>query len=221
MLAQRGFTVESTLGGKANELKETVIGVEVFDKDASYSPREDPIVRVMAGRLRGKLAEYYQREGAADLVLIELPRGSYVPRFTFRDDASGASSACDAFKKIARLTDVFSCFVPVQPTPVRRPTVLLLVAALILSAVAGGSLALVRHGIRDPKPCLVANPSGDRGGPCRMATSPDKLVVTLAAAHQGRTMHAGPPVVRNIGASTTTPSSKQIIVMDSFPRCDL
>src|SRR3954453_20347309 len=50
------FIVENTLAAKADDLKETVIGVDVFGKDAGYSPREDPVVRVMAGRLRSKLA---------------------------------------------------------------------------------------------------------------------------------------------------------------------
>jgi TolB-like protein/Tfp pilus assembly protein PilF len=87
------FVVHTTLDGKAAELKESVIGVEVFEKKGNYSPREDPVVRVMAGRLRSKLAEYYQRCGASDPVIIELPRGSYVPQFVWRRLARGGQSA--------------------------------------------------------------------------------------------------------------------------------
>lgn len=76
------FAVESVIVGKTEQLKESVIGIEVFERGASYSPQEDPIVRVMAGRLRAKLAEYYQSSGSSDLVLIELPRGGYLPRFS-------------------------------------------------------------------------------------------------------------------------------------------
>jgi AAA ATPase domain len=68
----------------ADQLKETVIGIDVFERGAAYSPQEDPVVRVMAGRLRGRLAEYYQASGGADPILIDLPRGGYVPRFTLR-----------------------------------------------------------------------------------------------------------------------------------------
>src|SRR5690348_2827400 len=57
------FTVEHTLAGKADELKEYLIGVEVFDRSPSYDPRVDPIVRVEARRLRSKLQSYYQMEG--------------------------------------------------------------------------------------------------------------------------------------------------------------
>ena len=79
------FVSEETLRGLAAEVKETVIGVEVFDRPpATYDPRVDPIVRVQAGRVRAKLDAYYAEEGAGDGVLVELPRGQYVPRFSFR-----------------------------------------------------------------------------------------------------------------------------------------
>jgi hypothetical protein len=57
------FAVENALAGRAEQLKEYVIGVEVFERGASYSPQEDPIVRIIAERLRSKLAEYYQGDG--------------------------------------------------------------------------------------------------------------------------------------------------------------
>ena len=57
------FVVEKTLAGESERLKEYVIGIEVFDRDASYDPRLDSIVRVEAARLRTKLAEYYAGEG--------------------------------------------------------------------------------------------------------------------------------------------------------------
>ena len=58
-----------------------MIGIEVFKRGQSYDPRENPIVRIMAGRLRSRLAEYYQGSGRADSLLIDLPKGGYVPRF--------------------------------------------------------------------------------------------------------------------------------------------
>ncbi|HYP13246.1 MAG TPA: hypothetical protein VEQ63_04925, partial [Bryobacteraceae bacterium] len=82
------FVVEHSLAGRSGELKEYLIGVEVFDRKQSYDPRVDPIVRVEARRLRAKLAEYYQKDGTADDILVELPKGSYVPRFTRRGDAA-------------------------------------------------------------------------------------------------------------------------------------
>lgn len=78
------FGVERVLAGAAAELKEYTVGVEVFERSTDYSPSLDPIVRIMAGRLRSKLAEYYAGPGVGDPILIEVPRGGYVPQFTTR-----------------------------------------------------------------------------------------------------------------------------------------
>src|SRR5271165_2634444 len=64
------FTIESTLAGKADEIKEYVIGTEVYDRKPSYHPSEDSIVRSEARRLRNKLKEYYESEGNDDPVFI-------------------------------------------------------------------------------------------------------------------------------------------------------
>ncbi|MGA9353765.1 MAG: hypothetical protein WBV46_08755 [Terriglobales bacterium] len=74
------FIVEETLAGE-DRLKEYLIGVEVFDRPQDYDPKDDPVVRIEAGRLRKKLAEYYAGPGANDAVVIELPKGGYVPVF--------------------------------------------------------------------------------------------------------------------------------------------
>ena len=81
------LTVERALAGQADELKEYLIGVEVFDRKASYDPRVDPIVRVEARRLRAKLKAYYEGDGSADAVLIEFVSGGYAPRLTLRNTA--------------------------------------------------------------------------------------------------------------------------------------
>ena len=75
------FVVGETVAGRGSQLKEYVIGVQVFDKDTSFDPRTDPIVRVQARRLRSRLAKYYAEEGVGDTVVIELPKGGYGPVF--------------------------------------------------------------------------------------------------------------------------------------------
>src|SRR3974390_2533686 len=78
------FTVETTLRAQGDPIKEYLIGVEVFGRDGSYDPRLDPVVRVEAGRLRSKLAEYYRTQGQDDSLVIDLPKGTYVPIFSTR-----------------------------------------------------------------------------------------------------------------------------------------
>ena len=82
------FIVRETAAGRAEELKEYVIGVQVFGKEDSFDPRTDPIVRVQARRLRAKLVRYYRQEGRADPTLIELPKGGYSPIIKRRDAAT-------------------------------------------------------------------------------------------------------------------------------------
>ena len=65
--------------------KEYVLGVEVFNRDSTFDPRTDTIVRAHARRLRTRLNEYYQTEGRDDPVRIDLPKGSYVAIFRERD----------------------------------------------------------------------------------------------------------------------------------------
>ena len=79
------FIVGEAIEGRRNELKEYVIGVQVFGKEEVFDPRTDPIVRVQARRLRSKLVRYYREEGRSDEWIIELPKGGYAPTFKRRD----------------------------------------------------------------------------------------------------------------------------------------
>ena len=78
------FTITETLAGRGHSLKEYVIGVEVFNQAQSFDPHISPLVRVAASRLRARLKVYYDSEGAEDPILIEYPKGGYVPVFRQR-----------------------------------------------------------------------------------------------------------------------------------------
>jgi adenylate cyclase len=73
------FVVEQHLEGKDDELKESVVAVGVFGRSADHNPKQHSIVRTEAGRLRARLSEYYAGEGLNDPLIIELPKGGYVP----------------------------------------------------------------------------------------------------------------------------------------------
>ena len=75
------FVCEWVLAGKAEEINEHLIGIEVFDRRADYSPSEDSIVRRQAHALRKKLEEYYREEGRESRVRIDLPLGHYAAVF--------------------------------------------------------------------------------------------------------------------------------------------
>ena len=79
------FIVEETLDNRAGELKEYVVAVQVFEKEDSFDPRTDPLVRVQARRLRARLTQYYREEGGNDALVIDLPKGRYAPAFRARE----------------------------------------------------------------------------------------------------------------------------------------
>ena len=75
------FVVKEVLAGRAEGLKERTVGIEVFGKDPNYDTTEDPIVRVTAGEIRKRIAQYYQQPGHEREIKLLLPSGSYVPQF--------------------------------------------------------------------------------------------------------------------------------------------
>jgi TolB-like protein/Flp pilus assembly protein TadD len=76
------------LEGKPEQLKETVIGVEVFGRKPDYDPHRDSVVRTEVAKLRARLLEYYAGAGADDPVIIEIPKGGYVPVVRFASTAT-------------------------------------------------------------------------------------------------------------------------------------
>jgi len=75
------YVVEHAIAEPNESLKELQIAIDVFDRDATFEPQVDPIVRVEAGRLRLRLIEYYAGPGHDDKVIIDLSKGGYVPTF--------------------------------------------------------------------------------------------------------------------------------------------
>ncbi len=84
------FIVAETVAGRGGDLKEYVIGVQVFGKEPSFDPRTDPIVRVQARRLRARLTRYYEDEGNVDDLIVDLPKGGYAPVFRAREGVPSA-----------------------------------------------------------------------------------------------------------------------------------
>ena len=151
------FLVEEALAGRAGELKERVVGVEVFERDPCYDVRVDPITRVEMGRLRAKLLEYYATEGAGDDIIIDIPKGGYAPRLIVREPAA----------------------VPSQPpAPARRSWVWAAAAILILGL--AGAVVAVRY---RPYPVHKPDPEAEslylKGRYYWAKRSPDSLHAAL------------------------------------------
>ena len=83
------FIVERTVEENTEILKERNLGTEVFGRSSDYDTSADPIVRVTAGEVRKRIAQYYQTPGHENELRIDLPLGSYVPHFYLAAQAPG------------------------------------------------------------------------------------------------------------------------------------
>ena len=93
------------LAGEADQIKEYNIGVEVLERPASFDPAEDAGARVEVHRLRRRLQQYYETDGASNKLRIVIPVGHYVPAFVpnggARDPALTHSAPSDGAERPA------------------------------------------------------------------------------------------------------------------------
>jgi TolB-like protein len=139
------FVVREALAGRQHRIGAYTIGVEVFDRPDDFDPRADPIVRVEAGRLRRRLERHYLTDGTDDPILIELPKGGYLPQVSYRDATGTTSIDADVDRDSLE-----------EGTPSRRLN-RIAIAALGLVMLIALSLALVRF----VRPGLMGHSSSD------------------------------------------------------------
>jgi predicted ATPase len=107
------YVVAETNSGRASQLKEYVLGVEVFGRPASFDPRTDTIVRVQVRRLRSRLDEYYAGPGRTDPLRVEIPKGQYAVRF----EATSQSGSGLRELEIRRPEHAIPSWLPAALTP--------------------------------------------------------------------------------------------------------
>jgi adenylate cyclase len=100
------FVVTETLEGRGDELNESQLGAEVYDRNGIFDPRVDSIVRVDAGRLRSKLREFYVSDGRSNSIRIDIPKGSYKPSFKKLKDLDASRSTQRFAKEQAAMKTV-------------------------------------------------------------------------------------------------------------------
>ena len=94
------YVVTHSLAGQTDQLKERILGVEIFGRSADYDTNTDPIVRVTAAEIRKRIEQYYQDPKHSQEIRLYLPAGSYAPQYSWPGHRSGLSaSATDALPR--------------------------------------------------------------------------------------------------------------------------
>jgi TolB-like protein len=182
------YVVEEALAGRADRLKGYVIATEVFGRPSSFDPQIDPIVRIEAGRLRDKLHEYYAAEGRSDTIVIDLPKGSYVPAVKRAKKASPQEHEGDipADGQETPPNTASSGLVSVTSTVesgIMQPGRAALVGGLICMLIGLWGLwngALQRHGVLD-RPSLAVLPFENIGDDSKWNRFADGLTEDIIA----------------------------------------
>ncbi len=122
------YVVEEALAGRADQIKGFSVAVAALNRDENFDPSTDPVVRLEARRLRREMEHYYLTDGFADPVVINIPKGSYVPTFRIADTAASSGDRDG----------------PIRPALVNHPrriVAVMLAVALFAVAAIGATLA--------------------------------------------------------------------------------
>ncbi|WP_261337976.1 adenylate cyclase [Rhizobium leguminosarum] len=90
------YVVGESLSGRGERIKAYSVAVEVFGRDSTFDPQNDPSVRIAARHLRRSLEHYYLTGGKADPVILSIPKGGYVPVFSVRAPPEDTASVMAA-----------------------------------------------------------------------------------------------------------------------------
>lgn len=177
------FIVHRALAGHGDALKEQVIAVELYGKDADFSTAADPIVRVDARRLRDRLREYYA-SARPDGLVISVPKGSYTPMFLATAAPTSGSAASLPSEAVQPADDLAHHVAPAVPVPAgTRPLVSrrgrIAAALLVLIVAASGFVVhrLIDGGSEPMRLLTVTSLPGSEEDP---ALSPDGNFVAFS-----------------------------------------
>jgi hypothetical protein len=139
------LVVTRTLAGQTDQLKERILGIEIFGRTADYDTNTDPIVRVTAAEIRKRIEQYYQDPKHSQEIRLFLPAGSYAPQFAWPGRPAGLSAGTKELPIPARVTplDTPSSTVSVSPPTKQRfiASKRLAVAVALLTVLAASAVA--------------------------------------------------------------------------------
>ncbi len=193
------YVCENTILGRIENVREQLIGSKIFGRRADYDPSDDNIVRVEARELRRRLETYFAHEGKDEAVLIEIPKGAYVPIFRPREDAASPLAEPEGEEPVE------AAVARVVPTPARASRWLAPVVAMGLVAWAAATLWLATENRRLRQ---APNPIGAEAGASLQEYSIyPELLGTLGKLpnREPQLVLCNPKVILFFGSATATP----------------
>jgi adenylate cyclase len=163
------YVVEETLAGHSARIKAFSIAVEVFGRDATFDAQNDPVVRIEAGRLRRALERYYLVAGQDDSIDLDIPKGGYVPTFTWRRQEQPAQIALEGIDSTLPAPQSVPP-VAARRVPGRRATIAALFGAglVVLCIIVTGAILFGwspwSRSVSPNGPSLIIRPFADLGG---------------------------------------------------------
>jgi hypothetical protein len=134
------FVVTRALDGQAGQLKERVLGIEIFERSADYDTNTDPIVRVTAAEIRKRIDQYYQDPKHSQEIRLFLPAGSYAPQFSWPGHPNGFPETTSllpaARSSVLKTQPVSTRSVPGATRFSARAKAVVFLAALVLALIA-------------------------------------------------------------------------------------
>ncbi|ADW70842.1 hypothetical protein [Granulicella tundricola] len=226
------YVVRKMLNGQGDELKERTVGIEAFGRASDYDLNADPVVRVTAGEVRKRLAQYYYDPEHLHELRIELRPGSYVPEFRLAESPAVGAPPSRALtlsdNNITKEPGVLPYpalpstppLVPVQPAwhdahiNRWRGLSICLAVALAVAIVA----ALMPHLRRDSATDLFWRPVIDANGPVMISVGSVVAMVNSNAVAPAPFTVSGHPLASDpiaVSDATALSSIQQVLSMRS------
>jgi hypothetical protein len=207
---------EFHLNGRGSDLNEYLIGREVFDRNDSYNPATDPIVRVGAHSVRGKLALYYQHEGAKNTIQIGIPVGSYEPVFTKTTDQKVIIPTIPEINEaVPPIKVAASLSTPQDSLPAGRKWLMITGSACALLATAVVALLILNRDLKRevdgkaPSPSQSNISTGLVWQPFLKNSEPTLLILSNPTVH--RPVNTADPDTVTKDAITLTPEQASVV----------
>ena len=221
------YVVRKTLDGQSDELKERVVGIEVFGRASDYDLNVDPIVRVTASEVRRRLAQYYYHPDHQRELRIELHPGSYIPEFRMVDAISVEPILAPVSKEIATVAASTALNLPLLSPVFKEPSLEQNVHArrwrsvsigLAIALVLALATAAIPHFHRTSATDLFWQPIADANGPVLISVGSVVAMVNSNAVAPPSSTVSGHPLSSDpiaVSDATALSSIQQVLSMRS------